>query len=444
MTREPIPQSERTFSLWDQAALWAAIGISLYAMPFGSLLVPALSLERAFLAVLVAALLGSLLVAAMAAIGAATGQSTAGLLESLFGRRAGRAASALLLARHVAVGALVLSVIASAAALVSDRALGVGLRPLWALIFGAVGIALAFAGPEFFVRKLLRRGGVWLMLLIALVITLSAYLEFEVPSYLRRPAMGGWPEFWQAVDVMLVAPLLWLPLAADYGRHGRTVSATMGGTLLGVAVTTAWLGYLGVVYLPATESGDIAGFVVGMNMSLAALLILLILQSDESFANARSGGLALAALAPVGERSGAIVAGVAAAILAAAFDFLRVEGSVLVLASAFVPLSGVLVADQILARATGQRAAGVWAAVAWLLGFALYHWIAPPDAAWWQDSTRWLFADLLGLPYPLTEEHTWLGAAIPSFILAFAVQAAGGIAVLAARPLAKKPSSGNP
>ncbi len=441
MSREPIPQSGRTFSLWDQAALWAAIGISLYAMPFGSLLVPALSLERAFLAVLVAALLGSLLVAAMAAIGAATGLTTAGLLESLLGPRAGKAATAILLARHIAVGALVLSVIASAAALVNDRALGVGLRPLWALLFGAIGIALALAGPEFFVRKLLRRGGVWLMLIVALVITLSAYLEFEVPSYLRRPAAGGWPEFWQAVDVMLVAPLLWLPLAADYGRHGRTVTATTGGAFLGFLATTAWLGYLGVVYLPATESGDIAGFVAGMNMSLAALLILMVLQSDESFANARSGGLALAALAPVGERRGTLIAGTGAAVLAAAFDFLRLEGSVLVLASAFVPLSGVLVADQILARTSGLRAGGVWAAAAWLLGFALYHWIAPPDAAWWQDATRWLFADLLGLPYPLTEEHTWLGAAIPSFLLAFAVQTAGGIVVLATRPLGKKPAS---
>jgi len=441
MSDGPIPPPERTFSLWDQAALWAAIGISLYAMPFGSLLVPALSLERAFLAIIVAALLGSLLVAAMATIGAATGLSTPGLLQSLFGPRAGKAAAALLLARHIAVGALVLSVIASAAALVSDRALGAGLRPLWALLFGAVGLALALAGPEFFVRRLLRRGGVWLMLLIALVITISAYLEFEVPSYLRRPAMGGWPEFWQAVDVMLVAPLLWLPLAADYGRRSRTVTGAMGGTFLGLMVTTAWLGYLGAVYLPATESGDIAGFVAGMNMGLAALFILLVLQADESFANARSGGLALAALAPVGERWGTLIAGASAAVLAAAWNFLRLEGSVLVLASAFVPLSGVLAADQIQRRASGLRAGGAWAAAAWALGFALYHWIAPPDAVWWQDVTRWLFADLLGLPYPLTEEHTWLGAAIPSFLLAFAVHTAGGIALLAARPFAKKSPS---
>lgn len=442
MTGQPLPPDQRTFTLWDQAALWAAIGISLYAMPFGSLLVPALSLEQAFLAVVVAAFLGSLLVAAMAAIGAATGLTTAGLMELAFGPRAAKAAAALLFARHVAVGALALSVIASAAALVSERALGAGLRPLWAVLFGATGLALALAGPDFFVRKLLRRGGVWLMLLIALVITLSAYLEFEVPSYLRRPAMGGWPEFWQAVDVMLVAPLLWLPLAADYGRHSRNVSAGMSGTFLGLLVTTAWLGYLGVVYLPATQSGDIAGFIAGMNMSLGALLILLVLQGDEPFANARSGGLALAALAPLGERPAAVIAGVAAAGLAAGFDFLKVEGSVLVLASAFIPLSGVLVADQILRRTSGVQAGAVLGAAAWLLGFGLYHWIAPPDAAWWHDATRWLFADAFGLPYPLTEEVTWLGAAIPSFLLAFAIHAGGGIATLATRPFARKSPGG--
>ena len=29
---------------------------------------------------------------------------------------------------------------------------------------------------------------------------------------------------------------------------------------------------------------------------------------------------------------------------------------------------------------------------------------------------QWLFADVLSLPFPLTDEVTWLGAAIPSFL----------------------------
>lgn len=438
MSQERLPERERTFSLWDHAGLWAALGISLYAMPFGSLIVPSLSLERAFLATLLAAFLGALLVAGAAAIGARSGLGTAGLLESLLGPHAGRAAAGLLLLRHVLVGALVLSVIGSAAALVSARTLGAGLRPLWVVVFGAVGLGLAAAGPELFVRRLLRRGGIWLMLLVALTITLSAYFEFEIPAYLRRPAVGGWPEFWQAVDVMLIVPLLWLPLAPDYGRHGRGLGGTAGGTFIGLLIATAWLGYLGVVYLPATDRGDIAGFVNGMNLSLGALAILLLLQTDETFANARSGGLTLSALVPIDIRWATLLAGAASIVLAAIFDLLRIEGSVLLLASAFVPLFGVIMADQILWAAAGARTSPLWASMAWLLGFAFYHWITPAEAQWWQDATRWLFADSLGLPYPLTEEVTWLGAAVSSFLLAFALQSLGGLATLAARPFAHR------
>ena len=37
----------------------------------------------------------------------------------------------------------------------------------------------------------------------------------------------------------------------------------------------------------------------------------------------------------------------------------------------------------------------------------------------------WLFADSMGLPFPLTEEVTWLGAAIPSLLAGFALHLVG-------------------
>lgn len=442
MAQQPLPAAQRTFTLWDNAALWAALGISLYMMPFGSLLVPQLSLQRAFVAVLIAAFLAALLVAAAAGIAAHTGLSTVGLLEKLFGPYGGKAAAALVLARNVAVGALALSVIADAATLVSERALGPGLRPVWVVVFGGLALALAVAGPDFVVRKLLRRGGIWLMILVAAVITLSAYMQFEVPAYLKRPAVGGWPEFWQAVDVMLIAPLLWLPLAADYGRFGKSVTATMGGAFVGFFVFTVWFGFLGVVYLPATETGDIAGFVVGMKLGLGALVLLFLLQTDEVFANAYSGGLALRALVPAPERAAPIVAGGATVVLAAALNVLNIEGSVLILASVFIPLVGVLMAQQILDRTSAGVFTAPAAVLACVVGFALYHWIAPPDARWWHDAVQWLAADTLGLSFPLTDDATWLGAAIPAFLGGFAVHLAGGWITAAVRPA--RPTVGEP
>jgi len=421
-------QGGRTFGVLDHAVLWGSVGVSLYVMPFGSLLVPALSIERAFAAVLVAMLIGALLLAAVAAVAAHSGLSTVELLARLFGDRATPAVAVLLLVRNVAWAAFALSLIAGAAELVSARALGAGLRPLWVVAFGLAGLALAAAGPEFTVRKLLRRAGLWLALLVAAVVTLSAYMEFEVPTYLKRPAVGGWPSFWQAVDVMLIVPLLWLPLVADYARHGKSAAGAFVGSFAGFFVASVWLGFLGVVYLPAVESADISGFVVGMKLGLGALVILLLLQTDELFVGVHSAGVALRALVPLGRRAGAVALGVLVIALALPFDLLQAEGWLLLLASLFIPLFGVLLADQ-LAREPASVHDAPSALAAWAAGFLLYHWISPADIGWWRDAMDWVFAHELGLPFPLTDEVAWLGAAIPSLLAGFGLHLVGRAAL---------------
>ena len=424
MSRE-TPAEERTFGFLDHAALWGSLGVTLYVMPFGALLVPALSLEQAFLAVVVAAVMGGLLVGAVAAMAARSGLATVELLAQLLGERFKPLLAALLLVRNVLFAAFALSLIAASAELVSDRALGAGLRPLWVVAFGMAGLALVAAGPQFVIRKLLRRAGLWLALLIAAAVTLSAYLEFGVPAYLQRPAAGGWPSFWQAVDVMLIVPLLWLPLVADYARLGRGVGSSFAGSFLGLFLATAWLGFLGVVYLPAVETGDIAGFVVGTQLGLAALVVLLLLQTDEIFANVHSAGVTLAALLSAGRRARLLLPGAATLALALSADFLRFEASLLLLASLFVPLFGVLLADFLLSRGFSLPALAPSALVAWGLGFFLYHWISPAEVGWWQDALSWLLADSLHLTFPLTEEISWLGAAIPSFLAGFLLHTLG-------------------
>ncbi|MFQ5473076.1 MAG: hypothetical protein ACE5FA_09355, partial [Dehalococcoidia bacterium] len=122
----------RSFTFLDHVALWGALGVTLYIMPFGSLLVPALSIEMAILAVAVAAVLGGLLIGALAAIAAHTGLGSTDLLARPFGISSKPFVGVLLTLRNVVWGAFALYLMSDAAELVSDRALGVGLRPLWA------------------------------------------------------------------------------------------------------------------------------------------------------------------------------------------------------------------------------------------------------------------------------------------------------------------------
>jgi purine-cytosine permease-like protein len=221
---------------------------------------------------------------------------------------------------------------------------------------------------------------------------------------------------------------------ADFARFGKDTRSAGMGSFLGVFLMTLWFGTLGVIYLPAVESGDISGFVVGMNMSLGAIVLLFLLQGDEIFASgvAAKNALASLPLPHITRSAPALLVTATAVLVALPADLLRVEGTFLLLGSLFVPLFGVVIADQLMVR-EGSRFAPV-PLLAWATGVLAYHWISPPEAQWWLDVTEWLFADTLGLPFPLTDEVTWLGAAIPSFLAAFAVQLALAAAVALVNP----------
>jgi hypothetical protein len=62
----------------------------------------------------------------------------------------------------------------------------------------------------------------------------------------------------------------------------------------------------------------------------------------------------------------------------------------------------------------------------WLLGFLVYNWINPGSVQAWVALLRRLFADLLGLPFPLSAELPWLGASLPAFLVAFLAMLAVG------------------
>jgi purine-cytosine permease-like protein len=114
----------RSFGLLEHFAFWATLSAGLYIMPFGSQLVPAMSIERAILATAVAAFIAGLLIAAIATAAVRTGQSTLELIVSPFGAHASIPLAVLLLVRNVAFAAFALSFMAEGAAVVSDPRAG--------------------------------------------------------------------------------------------------------------------------------------------------------------------------------------------------------------------------------------------------------------------------------------------------------------------------------
>jgi NCS1 family nucleobase:cation symporter-1 len=436
---EPVPQTSRTLGLFDNASLWANLGFSLVLMVTGALLVPALSLGQAFLAILIGAALGNLLLALAAVVGADTGAPAMVLYRAPLGIRGSYLASGLTVARSVVWGTLQLVIISQVAAAVSDRALGFEARPLWVLVFGVVIVLMALGGPVVVVRQWFRKFALWVALLIGLGFSLMAYTQFGIPALVQRPAAGGWPSFWQGIDLIVALPIAWLPLAPDYSRFARGPRAAFLGTFGGFFVATVWFTMLGVLYVPAVSTSDVTGFVLALGVGVLALLVLLALETDEAFANVYSASVSAQNVAPGAQRRRLSLAlGGVCVVLALALDSLGFENFLLLLGSLFVPLFGILAADYFVLRRRRLDVAGLYrnpgafwyrggvnplALGVWLVGFLLYNWISPGTLDWWVSAMEGLFSGLLHLPFPLTEQFSWLGASIPAFLVAFGLYA---------------------
>jgi NCS1 family nucleobase:cation symporter-1 len=436
---QPVPRERRVLGVLDQAVLWGNLGISLLVLVAGALLVPALGLVSALLATVLGAVVGNGLLGLAAVPAAATGVPTMVLYRAPLGIRGSLLPTACNVVQNLGWATFELFIIGSAASQVSERVLGFRGRPLWVLLFGAFATVLTVAGPLTVVRRYLERFAVWAVLASTAYLTWYALAHFDLGALAHRPGGGGL-SFWAGVDLAIALPVSWVPLVADYARFGRSPRAAFWGTATGYLLAQVWFFALGILFLLGIGQGDVIAAVVAVPVGLLAMVVLVVDEADEVFANLYSTGVSLLNAFPrLPGRPLALVLGAAATGLAALVaDLSGYESFLLLLGALFVPLFGVLAADYfVLARRRYDVAAmyrldgphrGVrWLAVlAWLAGFLAYNWINPGMVGAWVSLNRALFTGLLHLPFPLSVRSPWLGASLPAFAVAFLAMLAIG------------------
>ena len=289
------------------------------------------------------------------------------------------------------------------------------------------------------IRRWLERFGIWVLLASAAWITVEVVLAGDLGAMWRAPSTGGVP-FWLAVDLVIVMPVSWLPLAADYTRFARPEARAARATFASYLAGNTWFYTLGVLLaLAAGTSADAVGVgtsIVALAGGGVVLLALLVGESDNAFADIYSAAVSTRnALPRLSERRLIVLVGVVGFVLALALSMERYELFLLLLGSVFVPLFGVFAAEYVRAGMRFGRAALFeapryrWLAfVPWGVGFVVYHWSAPTGPTAWVDGVRTILHDALGLPFPLLGSR--LGASLPAFAVAFALT----FAVPRARP----------
>lgn len=432
----PVPARHRRLGGVDFAVLWGDLAIGLLVMLTGTLLVlPSelggfgLGLPQALLAVVVGSLVGCIPLALVGLAGAREGVPGMVLFRPLLGLRGSYLPSILNIAQLVGWTGFEFWVMALVANEMSTRVFGFRSYWFWLAVVAVVCTALALGGPILVVRRWLERFGVWVLVGAAGWITFATLTASDLGSLWSRPGAGGVP-FWLAVDLVIVMPVSWLPLVADYNRFAREPWPSAGGTFVGYALGNVWLYALGALLavgagLAAPAPGPLGEAIAAVAGGAVVLLALLVGETDEAFADIYSAAVSSQnVVESVPQRAAVVaVAAVGAALAAwlgvAESATLVYESFLFLLGSVFVPLFGVFVADyfalgrggrEALAGDGGRTASPAF--VAWAVGFLVYHWSAPVGPAVWVEGVRGFFEGL-GLPFPLWGSVA--GASLPAF-----------------------------
>ncbi|MEV5502834.1 cytosine permease [Nonomuraea fuscirosea] len=421
----------KTLGVLDQGALWANLGVSLLGFSGALFLInplgdAPLTLGAALVATVVGSLIGTAMVGLSAIPGTRTGQPAMVLLRGLFGAKISYVPTVLNIVQMLGWGAFELWVIAKGATAI----FGSVPYQVWVIVAGVLTTALSI-WPLGSIRLLRRYVTVGV---IIAMIWFTVFFLREAP-----PQTGGtWTAFPAAVDYVIALSVSWVPMAADFARHSRSSRAAFTGVVGGYTLAqVACLGLgvyavamAGVAQVQADGTSVFSPFVA---MPLGALFfgILVLRETDQSFANVYSTTVSLQNLLPrMDRRVFSVLIGVLTVVIALLVDVTSYGAFLGVIGAVFVPMFAVLAVDYFVLRRgeswnTAQDAPSRWSMlVPWALGFAAY-WLTtstPTVEAW--DGLWTSLREAIGFT-----RQTWMNGALGGALVAALVTLLIGLAL---------------
>jgi NCS1 family nucleobase:cation symporter-1 len=389
-----VPEGARTLKTRDAFSLWFSLGIGLLVLQAGVGLVPGLSFAGALAAILIGSLLGAVLLALAGVVGADTGLATIAALKPTLGRHGAALPAVLNVIQLFGWGIFEIVAMRDAADALTKSAFHLSAPVVWTIVFGVAATALAVMGPLSFVRQILRRFGLWLVLLGAAWLTWALLSRHDLAGLFAIKGTGAL-SLGAGIDMVCAMPLSWLPLIADYTRFGKARDM-FRGSAAGYLLANIWFYALGAAFAVVASGGqDVLLSALAATGGGFALLMILIDETDNVFADIFSAATSAATVFRLKVRDltiafGALCTGLALIVPMGQFvTFLYMIGSV------FAPLYGVLLADHFGVRR--RRAAEM------VLGFNL------PALACWGLGVVAYYAIMQYLPA--------LGATLPALAL---------------------------
>ncbi|MFT4242458.1 MAG: cytosine permease [Acidovorax sp.] len=390
----PLSPDRRVFGWHDHASLWFSLGVGLLVMQVGAYLMPALGTQEALIAIVLGSVLGAGLLGWVAKLGADSGLASAGLMHAVYGRGFASLPVVLNIVQLLGWGAFELVVMRDATVAIAQQSGGIASGAHWSvlatLLWGGVVMLLISGSMVQLVRRIIARVALPLVVLSLLWLSwqfLSMAQAQGFAALWARQGEGGMGVM-PALDLVIAMPISWLPLVADYARHGKSGAGALRGTWLGYAIANMWCYALGVLVALVLPSQDLVQALLLAQGGLIALSLILIDEVDNAYGDAYSGSVSAHSLLPRWSvRRWGLAMAAACTALALVLPMHSLEPFLLLLSSVFVPLFGVILGrlafgapTQALLRGAGSVHAAPVAI--WIGGIACYHLLPRvlPDA----------------------------------------------------------------
>ena len=383
----PISPERRVFGLRDHAALWFSLGVGLLVMQVGAYLMPALGTKEAMLAIVGGSLIGAGMLGWVAKIGCDSGLASAGLMHAVYGRSFARLPIILNIVQLLGWGTFELVIMRDATVAIGRQSgsMLAGYWPVLATLLWGGAITLLISGSMVqLVRRIVSRVALPLVVLSLLWLTWK-FLDIAnaqgLEALWQRRGEGGMGVL-PALDLVIAMPISWLPLVADYARHGKSGSAALRGTWAGYALANIWCYALGVLVALVLPSENLVTALLLAQGGLIALSLILIDEVDNAYGDAYSGAVSSHSLLPRWSvRQWGLLIAVLSTGLALVLPMHSLEPFLLLLSSVFVPLFGVILGclagrSDVAAQVASARAAHAAPIAIWLAGIACYHLLA--------------------------------------------------------------------
>lgn len=376
----PVAASERVFTGLSHASLWFSLGVGLLVIQIGAYLVPAMGTQDALLAILLGSLLGSGLVAWVAKLGCDTGLSSAGLMHQVYGSGFAKLPIMLNVIQLVGWTSFELVIMREGTLAMGEQHMGwSGNYLVMATVFWGSILTLLMASSMLgLVRNFVSRFGLPLVVMSLAWLTwqfLGVLQTQDVSAFWNRPGNNSMG-FLSAIDLVIAMPVSWLPLVADYARHGKNSRTAMSATWLGYALANIWCYSLGVLVVSVSSPDiNLVSTLLLAQGGLLALGLILIDELDNAYGDVYSASLNSHSLfSRWSIKQWGLLIAVGCTLLAIVLPMHSLEPFLLMLSSVFIPLYGVILGRAGRApAANASRSIYLLPALIWLIGIAVFH-----------------------------------------------------------------------